>query len=212
MENEPRKTKKKYSEIIASIFALNGLVLFLGDQEWFPDFYNPKFMAMIAFISAFLIILPRLIYKTKGDPKKQRLLNFLEINLIIVLALSGIGGLGLYRLSEAGFAYDKFIHFLVPFIFTIVAYYFGSQWYGWSFKKSIILGAILVFMGGIIWESFEFLADTFLKTQMRGYYGESIARDTAFDLIFDMFGIIGGMIVVSTKLGKFIFNYSKQQE
>ena len=176
MENEPHKTKRKYSEIIASIFTLNGLVLFLGDRRWFPDFYNPKFMAMMAFISAFLIILPRLIYKAKDNHEKQRLLNLLEISLIIVLALGGLGGLGLFRLYDIGFAYDKFIHFLIPFIFTIVICRFGSQWYRWSFKKSVILGATLVFMGGIAWEIFEFVADTTIGTQMRGYYGEFIAK------------------------------------
>ncbi|HUT96246.1 MAG TPA: hypothetical protein VMW82_01615 [Candidatus Paceibacterota bacterium] len=211
MENETRKTKKRYGEITASIFTLNGLVLFFGNRTWFPDFYNPKFMAMAAFASAFLIILPRLIYKVKDDPKKQQSLNLLEVSLIIGLGLSGLGGLGLFRLSEAGFEYDKLIHFLVPFIFTIVICYFGSQWYGWSFKKSVILGASLVFIGGIIWEIFEFLADTLLGTQMRGYYGEFIVKDTTLDMIFNMLGIISG-VLVSTKLGRFIYNYFERSK
>ena len=211
MESEPRKTKKRYSEITASIFTFNGLVLFFGDRTWFPDFYNPKFMAMAAFVSAFLIILPRLIYKAKGDPKKQQLLNLLEVSLIIGLGLSGLGGLGLFRLSGAGFEYDKLIHFFIPFIYTVVICCFGSQWYGWSFKKSVVLGATLIFMGGIVWEIFEFLADTLFGTQMRGYYGQYIAKDTTLDMIFNAFGIISG-IFVSAKFNKVIHNYFERSK
>lgn len=211
MESEPRKTKKRYSEITASIFTLNGLVLFFGDRTWFPDFYNPKFMAMAAFVSAFLIILPPLIYKTRNDLKKQQLLNFLQISLIIVLVLNCLGALGLFQLYKTGFEYDKFIHFLVSFISMVVICCFGLQWYEWGFKKSVVLAIILVFIGGIVWELFEFLGDTFLGTQMHGHYGEFIVKDTALDMIFNALGIISG-IFVSTKFSKVIHNYFERSK
>jgi len=201
MRNGLQKIKKRFGEIIAIIFALSGLILFFGNRKWFPDFYNPKFMAVMAFISAFLIILPCLIFKAKNDFKKQQLLNFTQLSLIIILTLSGLGGLGLFKIYKTGFEYDKLLHFFVPFISMIVISRFGLQWYEWSFKKSVVLAVILVLIGGIVWELFEFAMDYFFKTQMLGQYGESIIKDTVWDCISNILGIISGT-VVSIKLGR----------
>lgn len=201
IKNEPYR-KKGFREIVVGIFILVGLILFFGNQEWFPDFYNPKFMAVIAFISAFLIVLPRLIFKTNNDFKKQQSLNFLQAGLIIILTLNGLGALGFFQLYKIGFGYDKLLHFITPFIFMIVFSHFGFQWYEWSLKKSVVSAAILVFMGGFVWELFEFLGDTIFGTQMLGQYGVSVLKDTIWDCIFNFFGIISG-IIVSTKLNRF---------
>lgn len=202
-ENNILKKNGRFVKIAIGIFVFVGLILFLGRKEWFPDFYNPKFMAMMAFISAFLIVLPRLIFKTNNDLKKQQSLNFLQAGLIIILALNGLGALGLFQLYRVGIQYDKLVHFIGPFIFIIIVSRFGFQWYKWSLKKSIILAAILVFIGGFIWELFEFFMDYLFRTQMLGQYGEFAFKDTIWDIIFNMFGIISG-IVASIKLNGFL--------
>jgi len=37
------KNIQKISKIIAIVFVIAGLVLILGKQEWFPEFYRHKF-------------------------------------------------------------------------------------------------------------------------------------------------------------------------
>ncbi len=199
-----RAMKRKIDEIIAEIFAIAGLILFFGKREWFPDFYNPKFMAVMAFLSSFLIFLPRLFFKTSDDAEKQKSLNFLQTGLVIILLLNGLGSLGFFQMYKIGFEYDKFLHFVVPFVSTTVIGRFGFQWYGWSFKKSVILAASIVLLGGFIWEFFEFFGDYFLKTQMLGYYGKFIVKDTVWDLIINAIGIASG-IVAFAKFDKFRF-------
>jgi hypothetical protein len=186
--------RRKTNEIIAAIFVIAGLILFFGNREWFPDFYNPKFMAVMAFLSSFLIFLPRLIFRTNGDFEKQRELNFLQTVLAAILLLNGLGSLGLFQLYKIGFEYDKLLHFVVPFISVITIGRFGFRRYGWNFKKSIVLAASIVFLGGLIWELFEYFGDYFFETQMLGYYGEFIVKDTVWDLIFNTLGIAVGVI------------------
>ncbi|MDP1629776.1 MAG: DUF2238 domain-containing protein, partial [bacterium] len=109
------------------------------------------------------------------------------------LSLNGLGALGLYR---AGFGYDKILHFFIPFLFTIVIAYFCRQWYKLTFKKSIILPMILIFLAGLLFELLECASDNLLNTKMMGYYGKSIVEDTVLDLIAGFFGIIGGALIL----------------
>ncbi|MDP3015232.1 MAG: hypothetical protein Q8N28_02360 [bacterium] len=188
------KNIQKISKITAVVFIIAGLILIFGKQEWFPDFYRPQFMGVMAFISAFLIVLPNLIFKFPDDPLKQKTLIFFQNVLIITLLLNGLGELGFYQLYKIGFEYDKLLHFIVPFISVMALSSFGFNWYGWSFRKSIILSVVLVIIGGFLWEFFEFFGDRFFKTEMFGYYGKFIIKDTVWDLIMNFFGIVGGII------------------
>ncbi len=185
---------KKISKIIAFIFVIAGLVFILGKRVWFPEFYRPQFMGTIAFISAFLIVLPNLIFKFPDDPLKQKTLNFFQNVLVVSLLLNGLGGLGLFQLYKIGFEYDKLLHLIVPFLSVMALSRFGFDWYKWSFKKSIIISAILVVFGGFLWELFEFFGDRFFKTEMLGYYGKFIAEDTVWDLIINLFGVASGAL------------------
>lgn len=188
------KNIQKISKIIAIVFIIAGLVLILGEQEWFPEFYRPQFMGIIAFISAFLIVLPRLIFQFPDDPLKQKTLNFFQNVLVAGLVLNSLGALGLFQLYKIGFEYDKLLHFIVPFLSVIAFNRFGLDWYGWSFGKSIILSTVLVILGGFLWEFFEFFGDNLLKTEMSGYYGKFIVKDTVWDLIINFFGVIAGIL------------------
>ncbi|MDP1629035.1 MAG: DUF2238 domain-containing protein [bacterium] len=186
---------KEISKIIAVIFIIAGFILFFGKRGWFPDFYNPEFMGVVAFISAFLIISPRLIFKA-ADSGQQKILNLLQGSIVAGLSLNGLGALGLYR---ADFGYDKILHFFVPLLFTIVIANFCRQWYKLTFKKSIILSMIIIFLAGLFWEFFEFFCDNLFNTKMLGYCGEFIVEDTVLDLIAGFFGIIGGVLILFRK-------------
>lgn len=189
------KNIQKISKITAIVFVIAGLVLILGKQEWFPEFYRPQFMGIIAFISAFLIVLPRFIFEPSSEElNKQKSLNLLQAVLVVGLVLNSLGALGLFQLYKIGFEYDKLLHFIVPFLSVIVFNRFGLDWYGWSFGKSIILSTVLVILGGFLWEFFEFFGDNLLKTEMSGYYGKFIVKDTVWDLIINFFGVIAGIL------------------
>ena len=196
---------KKASKFIAAVFIIAGLILIFGKREWFPEFYRPQFMGIIAFVSALLIILPRFIFSARGgsafsgkpsseELNKQKSLNLLQAVLVVGLALNSLGALGLFQLYKIGFEYDKLIHFVVPFLSVIAFSRFGLDWYGWSFGKSIILAAVLVILGGFLWELFEFFGDRLFKTEMSGYYGKFIIKDTVWDLAMNFFGVIGGIL------------------
>lgn len=189
------KNIQKISKITAIVFVIAGLVFIFGKQEWFPDFYRPQFMGVIALFSAFLIVLPRFIFEPSSEElNKQKSLNLLQAVLVVGLVLNSFGALGLFQLYKIGFEYDKFLHFVVPFLSVMVFSCFGFNWYGWSFRKSIILSTVFVILGGFFWELFEFFGDRFFKTEMLGYYGKFIIKDTIWDLATNFFGIVGGII------------------
>lgn len=188
---------EKASKIVSVIFIIIGLVLVLGKRGWFPDFYNPVFMGAMALIDAFLIILPRLIFRPVNSDQKS-VLNIIQAILVIALILNGLGTLGLYKII---LQYDLFVHFSNSLIFMIAAAELCHRWLGMNLKKSIILSLIIVFFSGIYLEMFEFSGDVFLKTQMRGYYGQSVAQDTIRDVIMNCFGIIAAALglIISKK-------------
>lgn len=192
-------------KFIAAVFIIAGLILIFGKREWFPDFYRPQFMGIIALLSAFLIVLPSLIFSARGgfafgekpspeELNKQKSLNLLQAVLVAGLALNSLGALGLFQLYKIGFEYDKLLHFVVPFLSVMAFSRFGLDWYGWSLKKSIILSTVLVILGGFFWEFFEFFGDRLFKTEMSGYYGKFIIKDTIWDLAMNFFGVIGGIL------------------
>ena len=180
---------KKISKIIAFIFVIAGLILILGKRAWFPNFYNPLYNGTMAFVSAFLILLPRLVFKPK-DSEQEKMLNLIQVGALIVLSLSALGGLGFYQLYKYGFQYDKLVHFIASAIFTIVIVELYWPWHKVSFKKSVILSIIIIFVAGIAWELYEFSVDVLFKTEMLGIYGQYITEDTIWDIIMNCFGVI----------------------
>ena len=186
---------KRTNKFIAAVFIIAGLILIFGKREWFPEFYRPQFMGIIAFVSALLIILPRFIFKPSSEElNKQKSLNIFQAVLVAGLVLNSLGALGLFQFYKIGFEYDKLIHFVVPFLSVIAFSRFGLDWYGWSFGKSIILAAVLVIFGGFFWELFEFFGDKLLKTEMSGYYGKFIIKDTVWDSAMNFFGVVAGIL------------------
>lgn len=179
-------------------FIIGGIILILGRAEWFPDFYNPRFMGIVGLISVFLIILPPLIFHPLGNQAKQKSLNFLQSSLTSVLILNAFGGLGLFKLYNSIFGYDKFVHLFAPFVATLSLIYFIHYWYGKNIKKSIISAAIMIILTGFLWELSELTIDYLFETETFGHYGEIIIRDTIGDLIWNTLGI--GTAVIYVKI------------
>lgn len=106
----------KYTSIVLVII---GLLLLILPKEWFPDFYKPIFMGIIALLSPILIYLPKFILK-KSNPQKRALILNMRFVIAFSLAINIAGELGLFQLYRYGFQYDKFAHFIVPMLFAFV--------------------------------------------------------------------------------------------
>ena len=202
---------KKIGKIISLIFIIAGIILISGKREWFPDFYNPFFMGVMAFVSAFLVSSPRLFLKP-NNPEQEKVLDSVQTGAILVLSLNALGALGLFQLYKLGFQYDRFIHFLNSFIFTIIFAKAYGQWFKASFEKSVILAMAIIFLVGAGWEIYEFVGDGLFKTEMAGIYGKFVTEDTFWDLIMNLLGIIVAAIslIVFRKKESLLFSNSRE--
>ncbi len=174
------------------IFIIAGIIFIIGKKEWFPDFYFPLFMGGISFISAFVVILPKIILKPANDEELKITAN-LQLAIAICLLMNGAGGLGLFKLYLIGFEYDKVVHFVVSLVLFLSISEFIHRWRNVNLKKSIIISALLVFGAGISWEILEFLSDLLLKSKSFGIYGSQIEADTIKDVIANALGILAGL-------------------
>jgi len=178
------------------VFIFAGFILLLVEGERFPEFYNPHFMGLASFVSALLILLPALVFKIDSDTEqpqrlyKRRSLQNLQVIIAITLLLNGAGSLGLYQLYRIGFEYDKLLHFATPFVFTVFIARFIYYWYALRSIRAITLSALVVLIGGFLWEAGEILTDAVFGTQSFGIYGQYIVRDTVIDLVLNGVGVL----------------------
>lgn len=185
----------KYS---GGAFIAAGLALLLFPEEWFPSFYQPVFMGSVALASPLLAYLPKISVKA-DTPEKKRTVMRIRAMIMAALIMGGLGELGLYQLYRMGFEYDKLAHFTVSMLLTFVCAESLMTWKHHSFRKLPWSVALAVFGAGILWETLEAASDTVLGTEVWGIYGRAIARDTLWDIFFNTFGILAGMIVLAIR-------------
>jgi hypothetical protein len=185
---------------------LGSLVLFFGNRNWWPGYYAPSYFSITFFSSAVIIILPKILFRAKDRCKKDSVILFQSV-LSIALMLNATGELGLYQLYKYGFQYDKVIHLTSSLLFVLALTSIIELWNNSTLKKALRLTIILVLLGSILWEFFEFFSDLIFKTSEFGIYGKYKLSDTIFDVIFDMIGIVSGIYIMSTpKLSKKIIS------
>lgn len=192
---------KDFLKFSSRALVIIGLVLLFGPKSWFPNFYSPIFMGIIAIISPFFIYLPGFILK-KDTPQKRKLI--LEIGSVITFSLiiNIAGELGLFQLYKYGFEYDKFSHFVVSMIFTFILCESIKEWGILPSEKIIWLALLIVFGSGILWEVFEATSDILFKTQEWGVYGRYLVSDTYKDIGFNILGALAGIIVFKIPQGR----------
>jgi hypothetical protein len=190
--------KNKFIQFSVIVFIIAGLALTLGDLKWFPDFYNPIFMGAIAFVSAFLILIPQFIFCSKEEEKKDTVIK-LQKFIAISLLISGIGALGFYKLYEIGFEYDKFAHFIISLLGIMVFTDFINKWYKFPIKKSFFISITIVLIAGFLWEPLELFSDWLFNTKTLGLYGKYIIKDTVIDVVMNIMGILIGSIIILIK-------------
>lgn len=178
-----------------------GCILLLGPNRWFPNFYSPIFMGVIALLSPFLIYLPKFFLK-KSTPQKRNLILEMRSVIAFSLLVNFAGELGLFQLYRYGFEYDKFAHFIVSMAFAFILGESLKEWEQFHSQKLMLLVFLIVFCSGILWEIFEASSNHLFKTQEWGVYGNHLALDTYKDMIFNSLGALAGIIVFKIPKGR----------
>jgi len=181
--------RKKFINSSIITFIIIGVVLLLGKDSWFPEFYNSSYMGIFSFISAFLLYSSKRIFCKLNQIDSERL----QSTIASALILNGFGSLGLFKLYTIGFEYDKLLHFVVPLIFTVNFVGIFNKWRGLTFNQSLAAVSVSIFLLGLFWEIFEFSSDTLFGTETFGIYGKEAFRDTIQDISANVLGILAGI-------------------
>lgn len=193
--------QKRFLKFSSIILVIIGLLLLFGKKSWFPNFYNPLFLGVIAVISPLLIYLPKF-FLTKSSPKKRKLILEMRSVITFSLLVNFAGELGLFQLYKYGFEYDKFAHFIVSMLFAFILGEALSEWEQLSPGRILWLIFLVVFSSGILWEIFEATSDLLFKTQEWGVYGKHLVGDTYRDIAFNTLGAIAGIVVFMIPKGQ----------
>lgn len=186
---------RKFVYASITIYAVVGVLLFVLPNGLFPSFYQPVIMGSLAFASAFLIILPRIFFRS-DNKRRKKTLTWFQGSIALGLLINGAGGLGLYELYRYGIPYDKFTHFITPLIFTISLFYFVREWFNKNTLTSLVISGVVVLLGGVTWEFLESFSDRAIGTSLFGGGTGGIFSDTALDLLMNVLGILVGIVVV----------------
>lgn len=192
---------KNFLKFSSVSLVIIGFILLLGPSRWFPNFYSPVFMGIIAILSPFLIYLPKFIL-TRSTPRKRNLILEMRSVIAFSLLVNFAGELGLFQLYKYGFEYDKFAHFIVSMLFAFILGESLREWKNLHSGKLVLIVFLIVFSSGILWEIFEISSDYLFKTQEWGVYGEHLALDTYKDMIFNTLGALAGIIVFKIPKGQ----------
>ena len=175
------------------IFVIVGLVLVFSPTEWWPTYYRPILMGIVAISYSYLIALPRIIFKKVPLQTIQEFQGILAVNLI----LCSIGSLGLWSTSFWGVIdYDKLVHFIFSASMLVVGPPLLSRQYSWSIKKAVIISMIITAFSGIAWEFIEYFFAAYFHID---FFGTLFDHDSRFDLITNLSGIITGMFFVTLR-------------
>ena len=207
MRKPMAKSKKieKFIQVTVDGLVIIGLVLIFGKKSWWPSFYQPVYFGLTFLTSAALIILSQFIFKAP-DSRRQEAIMFFRFGLTAALALNALGELCFYPLYRYGIEYDKMIHFANSFLFVAALTSFYEKWHNLNLGRALKIAAIVVFVGGLLWEVFEFSSDLFFKTSVFGVYGQFRGADTIFDVASDLLGLTAGLIFVSWRGWRNLFN------
>lgn len=177
-------------------YAVAIAALLLLPRAWFPDFYNPGFMAGISTLAILLIVSFGWIFNPQGDEERIKIIEKTQLAAAVALFANGLGGLGAYKLYLFGLPYDKALHFMSPGIFVAGISYFLYEWYKIKLQRSVIIALIITIAFSFFWEAIEVIMDTIFKTETAGNYGADYWKDTAQDIIADLIGaFVAGYLV-----------------
>lgn len=183
-----------------SLWALSlaGVFLLVLPINWFPNFYDVRYMGICSLIGACVIyFLPqriRVAPNIPGAEQKNQGVEHLQVLLTCIILSNALGDLGFYQLYKFGFEFDKLMHFFNPMLILLLFPIFLQKRFGIRKSYSQVGTFVFAICIGIFWELFEFFTDQIFKTHIYGIYGTNINNDTKWDLLFDLFGSTFGLI------------------
>lgn len=181
-----------------TLFILASLALLFLPREWFPSFYQPVFMGLVALASPLLVFLPKMAVKN-DSPKNARMIGRIRAVIMASLLIGGLGELGLYQLYRVGLEYDKLAHFTISMLLTIVYADALMEWKRPTFRTLLWWVVPALLAAGIVWEGLEAASDKMFGTELWGIYGSAVAMDTLWDIYFDSFGVLAGVIAFALR-------------
>ena len=187
----------KFIRFSQVVLIVAGCALFIVPPSFFPSYYKPTLMGLVALAYCFLIQLPVFIFRipenADASAMKEKVSSRgqLQAALSLGFLLSGLGSLGLWGLYRVGIPYDKIVHFTFSALLTVSGAYVFQAWYGWSLKKTAIVLALVIGVSGIAWEFTEFFSDRWLHF---GYFGQLFDGDSLFDIFTNLSGAGVGII------------------
>lgn len=189
---------KLFVRISVIILAGAGIVLSIFPVAWLPPLSDIRYKGWAGIAGAVLILfLPSLVRPSEKNldfNRKSQAADLFQSLLIFVFIGNALGGLGLYKLHNYGFEFDKVLHFFTPFLGVVIISFVLSGRWGIRRTRAIPIALVIIIGLGIAWEIYEVLVDFLFKTHISGAYGLNVSRDTKFDLLFDILGSASGAI------------------
>lgn len=179
------------------VFVFFGLYLLLLANETFWEY--PRFQGVIAFVSAFFIVLPLAVYRSTRLRHRCRK-NFLYVTEMLIAVPLSLNGLGALYFFDLPWEFDSFIHFLNVFFAVLLIFFVsGAAWKENTLYTRIPLFFVSVggaFLFGILNEGWEFFSDAVFHTRVWGQIGQDPWYDTAGDVFYNALGSgIGALFV-----------------
>lgn len=191
---------KKFSLIVAFFLCIAGIILLSFDIQFFPSFYDVRYMGIASLVGAVcIILLPRFLQVPHTDPhaeKKNHGVDVLQFCLTFALLNNALGDLGLYELYKVGFEYDKLVHFVTPLVLTVLLHKFFEERFEFSHRSALLLTFGIIFLGALSWELYEYFADLIFQTHIYGVFGTDIVRDTILDVSCGTMGTLSGLLLL----------------
>lgn len=187
-ESQPRM--RHLAHLAFWLFVILGVLLRFEVLD-VPDHDFEWFLSYLAFMSAFALLVPTLLFRTFKRLEKrasEELLGFIEVASVLAMAASWAGGFGLYR---QGIGYDTFVHFSASALMMLVAFTLlvaTTSLLERNLYALFFYAAVLTFSGGILNELFEYGGDAIFGTMMAGELGQP--DDTLRDIFANSMGIL----------------------
>jgi len=180
-----------------------GVILLIFPINWFPSFYDVRYIGLAAISGVAAIIILPLIFNalasTSDVENKKQAINLFQFLLAIIIMFGTIGDLGLFQLYKIGFQYDKLVHFSTALLGVFIGAVVLRKLFEIRLSSAVVFAFIAVILCGVGWEIFERLSDFLFRTHIAGVYASDVSNDTKFDLLFDALGAVSGVILVYLK-------------
>lgn len=185
-----------FSQLIVFSLLIAGFVLLALPVSAFPSFYDVRYMGTAAVLGAFIIAgVPRFFRVSSQElraQEKNRAADIFQFWLAFAIATNALGDLGLYQLYRIGIEFDKMVHFGISLIAIIMIPAILGLRFEIRKSRSFAAAIMITLIVSVGWEAYEYAMDRVWLTRLSGVNGFDISRDTKFDIVFDVLGVMIG--------------------